>query len=199
MQGRQRTQVARAHNPARQLRADAAANRERVLAAAVSAMLRDGRSVPMAAIAEEANVGVATLYRSYPNREALLEALQLRSLRLVADLLTEINEGGKAGWDSIKEFLYRTVEHGNQLVLPYHGAPVSTSVEAADLQKMLASQMVKLLRRGRQDGTIRQGLSPRDVVIFGALIAQPLPAVNDWPGTAARQIELFMAAVAPSV
>lgn len=198
MKGRQRTQVARAHNPKRQLRADAAANRERVLAAAVTAMLRDGRSVPMSAIAAEANVGVATLYRSYPSREHLLEALQLRSLRLVADLLTEINHVGKPGWDSIREFLYRTVAHGNQLVLPYHGAPVSTSAEAADLQEILVSQMVKLIGRGRQDGTVRKSLSPGDVVIFGALIAQPLPAVNDWPGTVARQIELFMTAVAPS-
>jgi AcrR family transcriptional regulator len=58
-------------------RRDAELNRERVLASAVSAMLREGRNVPLAAIAAEAGVGVGTLYRSYADREALLHALAI--------------------------------------------------------------------------------------------------------------------------
>jgi AcrR family transcriptional regulator len=56
----------------RALRSDALANQERVLAAAVTAVLREGQQVPMAIIAAEAGVGIGTLYRRYPNREALL-------------------------------------------------------------------------------------------------------------------------------
>ena len=48
------------------LRRDALANQERVLAAAVTAVLREGRQVPMATIAADAGVGVGTLYRRYP-------------------------------------------------------------------------------------------------------------------------------------
>lgn len=63
--------------PARRLRRDAAADQERVLAAAVTAFVREGRQVPVAAIAAEAGVGVRTLYRRYPSREALLDTLAL--------------------------------------------------------------------------------------------------------------------------
>ena len=64
---------------ARRLRSDALANRERVLAAAVTAVLREGCQVPMATIAAAAGVGIGTLYRCYPTCEALLEALTLRA------------------------------------------------------------------------------------------------------------------------
>jgi AcrR family transcriptional regulator len=59
--------------PARSLRRDALANQEKVLTAALRVFLREGRHVPMAEIAAEAGVGVGTLYRRYPNRDALLE------------------------------------------------------------------------------------------------------------------------------
>jgi len=58
----------------RRVRSDAQANRERVLAAAVTAVLREGRQVPMGTIAAAAGVGIGTLYRHFPTREALVEA-----------------------------------------------------------------------------------------------------------------------------
>ena len=52
-----------AQSDARRLRSDAAANRDSILAAATIAVRRDGERVPMATIAEEAGVGIGTLYR----------------------------------------------------------------------------------------------------------------------------------------
>src|ERR1700722_14975447 len=74
-----------AQRVARPLRSDAAANRERILAAATIAVRRDGERVPMATIAAEAGVGIGTLYRHYPTRPALLAALTVRSFHLVLD------------------------------------------------------------------------------------------------------------------
>ncbi len=67
--------------PHRRPRRDAEANRERVLAAAAAAMLREGRTVPLANIAAEAGVGVGTLYRRYADRQALLRALDAPARR----------------------------------------------------------------------------------------------------------------------
>ena len=67
----------------RGLRSDAAANRDRLLAAATVAVRRDGEKVPMATVAARAGVGVGTLYRHYPTREALLSALATQSYELV--------------------------------------------------------------------------------------------------------------------
>src|ERR1700722_17709827 len=83
----------RVANPSRgrrRPRRDAELNRERVLAAAVSAMLRHGRNVPLATIAAEAGVGVGTLYRGYADREALLHALEHRAYGLLNEILDEI-------------------------------------------------------------------------------------------------------------
>jgi hypothetical protein len=67
----------------RRLRSDAAANRERILAAATIAITRAGEKVPMATIADQAGVGIGTLYRHFPTRPALLAALTMRSFELV--------------------------------------------------------------------------------------------------------------------
>jgi len=79
----------------RPLRRDALANQERLLAAATAVFLREGYHVPMATIAAEAGVGVGTLYRRYPSRDALLEALTLRSFQLLVALAeeAEVREG----------------------------------------------------------------------------------------------------------
>src|SRR4051794_10349874 len=65
------------------LRKDAAQNAERLVAAAVRAGLGADKSVPMAQIAAEAGVGIGTLYRRYPNREALLEAMEVHAHRVL--------------------------------------------------------------------------------------------------------------------
>src|SRR2546429_8761327 len=64
---------------ARRLRSDAAANRERILAAATIAVRRDGERVPMATIADEAGGGIGTLYRHHPTRPDLPTAPSLPS------------------------------------------------------------------------------------------------------------------------
>ncbi|HUR02098.1 MAG TPA: helix-turn-helix domain-containing protein, partial [Nonomuraea sp.] len=58
----------------RPLRADARRNRDRLLDAAVRAFSHDGPEVTLDAIAKDAGVGIGTLYRHFPTREALVEA-----------------------------------------------------------------------------------------------------------------------------
>jgi AcrR family transcriptional regulator len=59
---------------ARPLRADAQRNRDRLLEVAVRAFSHDGPDVTLESIASEARVGIGTLYRNFPTREALIEA-----------------------------------------------------------------------------------------------------------------------------
>lgn len=158
-------------------------------------MLREGRSVPLAKIAAAAEVGVGTLYRRYPSREALIEALELRAYGLIVDLLKEIDGLALSGIDSVGMFLQRTVADGSQLVLPHHGAPWVGSDEAHQLRRSISDRISALLRRGVEDGTLRDDVSPQDIIIFGSFVALPLPAVDDWPMAVQRQIEMFLRAV----
>src|SRR6266513_5824036 len=75
-------------------RADAQRNRERLLEVAVQAFSHDGADAPLEAIAREAGVGIGTLYRHFPTREALVEAAYRKELARLCeaapDLLREL-------------------------------------------------------------------------------------------------------------
>src|SRR5436305_12423722 len=96
-------------------RRDAIDNRDRVLAAAAAAVRREGTAVPMAVIAADAGVGVGTVYRHFPSREALLGALTRRSFQLVLAAAADAADTGQPGIAAVRDFLYRTVEHGPDL------------------------------------------------------------------------------------
>src|SRR5216683_1189163 len=121
----------------RRPRRDAEVNRERVLAAAISAMLREGRNVPLATIAAEAGVGVGTLYRSYADREALLQALEDRAYGLLNQILDELERRDLPGLEAVREFLVRSLAIGDQLVLPLPGAPPLMSQDAVEARKTI--------------------------------------------------------------
>lgn len=182
---------------ARALRRDAAANRERVLAAAVTAMLREGRQVPMAAIAAEAGVGVGTLYRRYPDRDALLADLTIRAFRLLADLVEQAEPGPGTAADRLDGYWSAVVEHRDQLVLPLHGGPPVTAAAAAEQQARLHAGIARLLAAGRSDGSLRDDLTVGDLVTFGAMLVAPLPGAADWPERAARQRRLHLDGLRP--
>jgi AcrR family transcriptional regulator len=170
----------------RDLRRDAAANRDRVLTAAAAAVRREGAGVPLATIAADAGVGVGTLYRRYPSREALLAALTQRSFRLVLDAAHHAADSDDAAIDCLRDFIDRTIEHGAQLVLPLHGGPVPLDQATIDLRTKVHATIERVLRRGRQDGSIRPDVTALDVIVFGALLAQPLPHVPNWKVRARR-------------
>src|SRR4051794_28413673 len=62
----------------RPLRADARRNRDKLLSAATEAFATEGQDVPLETIAERAGVGIGTLYRHFPNRDALVVAAYQR-------------------------------------------------------------------------------------------------------------------------
>jgi AcrR family transcriptional regulator len=194
--GTSRTAVRRVSEPAgraagtsakqRVLRRDAATNRDRVLAAAAAAVRREGAGVPLATIAADAGVGVGTLYRRYPSREALLAALTQRSFRLVLDAAHHAGESNDTAIDCLRDFIDRTIDHGADLVLPLHGGPVPLDQETIDLRTEVHDTIEHVLHRGRHDGSIRPDVTALDIIVFGALLAQPLPHIPDWKLTARR-------------
>ncbi len=182
--------------PARRPRRDAEANRERLLAAAAAVMLRDGRHVPLAAIAAEAGVGVGTLYRKYADRDALLQALEYRAYGLLIQILDDIGRRGGPGLEAVGEFLARTLDIAGQLILPLHGAPPLMTAEAQAARREISTRLDAFLDRGRADGTITAAVNATDVIVFSALITQPLAHGPDWPRLASRQIAVFVAGLA---
>ena len=176
----------------RRPRRDAEANRQRLLAAASSAMLREGRHVPLATIAAEAGVGVGTLYRKYPDRDALLRALEHRAYELLNEILDDIENHGRSGLDAIDGFLTATCAISERLFLPLHGAPPLVTPESVQARRSINQRLDTFIETARSDGVIRAPVNATDVIAFSALITQPLAHGPDWEHMARRQIAVFL-------
>jgi AcrR family transcriptional regulator len=173
--------------PARSLRRDALANQEKVLSAALRVFLREGRHVPMAEIAAEAGVGVGTLYRRYPNRDALLEALTHRSFRLLARLAEDAETRPGDAVTRLDWWWDRVIDERDQLVLPLHGGPPIISDHVRAEQARLHASLQRLLDVGRREARIRDDVDIRDVILFGAMLITPLSGAPEWDAIARRQ------------
>jgi AcrR family transcriptional regulator len=156
----------------RRLRSDAAANRERILAAATIAVRRDCETVPMATIADEAGVGIGTLYRHYPTRPALLAALTLRSFQLVLQHARAAALSDEPAPEALEQFFEQTIAARNEFILPLHGGPVIHDEKTIALQTEIRNLLERVLARGRRDRTIRPDATPTDIIITGAMLAQ---------------------------
>jgi AcrR family transcriptional regulator len=94
---------------ARPKRADARRNYEKVLAAAREAFAEGGESTALEEIARRAGVGIGTLYRHFPNRQALLEAVYVNEVEEVCRTAAELD--GAAPWEALNGWFERLISY----------------------------------------------------------------------------------------
>ncbi|TVT23932.1 TetR/AcrR family transcriptional regulator, partial [Amycolatopsis acidiphila] len=146
------------------LRADAARNRERVLRIAREQLAAGDDSLQLNTIARLAGVGVGTVYRHFPGRQALLEAVSSASL----EKLAERAESAATGAEPLAE-LHELLRFALTRALNELGfAEVLESPSAADarttaLKSRFDRALGKLLRRATQDGHVRADLRASDI------------------------------------
>ena len=177
----------------RALRRDALENREKILTVAAELIAQRGLNVPLADIAAAAGVGVGTFYRGYPDRTALLHALELRAYGMLIAVLDRIEESGQAGADAVETYLNEAVNIRDQLVLPLsHGTPPFVDQAAVAARARIDAALERLLAGGRADGTVKADINATDIIICGAMITGPLPIGSSWSGLARRHISTFV-------
>jgi AcrR family transcriptional regulator len=159
------------------LRADALRNRKRVLEVAQELFATEGISVPIDEIARRAEVGVGTLYRHFPTKEALYAAIVLMRLdeaTAEARELTRATDAGAAFFQCIRR-LVRVVSVKRDLVeaLAATGPEFKESLGGA--KKRLGAAMSKLLARAQHAGAVRGDATVEDVF---ALIHGPFAATH---------------------
>jgi AcrR family transcriptional regulator len=89
------------------MRADARRNYEKLVAAARAVFAAEGTSAPLEEIAEQAGVGIGTLYRHFPTRQALLEAVYLEEVQAIAAAAAELD--GVEPWEALTRWLRQYV------------------------------------------------------------------------------------------
>ena len=88
-------------------RADARRNRDALVAAARALFAEDGTSAPLEDVAERAGVGIGTLYRHFPTRQALLEAVYVDEVEAMARAANELS--ALPPWDALSQWLHQYV------------------------------------------------------------------------------------------
>ncbi|MBT2232675.1 TetR/AcrR family transcriptional regulator [Nonomuraea sp. NEAU-A123] len=161
----------------RQPRADARANRERLLQIATRAFAREGPGTSLKGIAKEAGVGIGTLYRHFPTREALIEAAHASELARVCDSADEVLATMPAD-EALRLWLgrwvdYLTAKHGLARALRATAATDTNTVTFPGARARALDAVSRLLDAGVRDGVLRQGVEPLDVLVaaHGAAIA----------------------------
>jgi len=178
---------------ARRPRADAVRNRERVLEAAKAVFSAGGPEASLEAVARQAGVGIGTLYRHFPTREALFEAVYRREVEQLADLAEQLKTAA-APAEALRRWLRSNVAFvatkkgmSKALALAAHRPSELSAYSFERLTKAVGA----LLDRAAAAGEIRGDISPED--LLRALIG--MCYMNDQPGWQAsvlRLVEVFV-------
>jgi AcrR family transcriptional regulator len=177
----------------RPLRADAQRNRERLLKAAARAFSEDGADVTLESIAKDAGVGIGTLYRHFPTREALIDAAYRNELARLCgaapELLTSTapDQALRIWMDRFVEYMTtkRGMADALRAVIASGGNPFSES------KARLTGALDTLLRAGAEQGGIRSDIGPEDLLtsLSGVSLAAAEPAQRAQAG---RILDLLM-------
>jgi AcrR family transcriptional regulator len=147
-------------------RADARRNYEKVLAAAREAFAERGESMSLEEIARRAGVGIGTLYRNFPNRQALLEALYVDEVEEICRVAAELGDSDDP-WEALSNWFERFIGYiATKRALASElsnyldpDAPLFTGCRA-----LLFSAGEPLLMRAQQAGVVRPDVSIGDVI-----------------------------------
>jgi AcrR family transcriptional regulator len=152
--------------PVRRMRADAARNRARVLEIAYDTFAAEGLAVPIDEIARRAGVGAGTVYRHFPTKEALFQAvIEDRMQRLVDDgrALLETAGPGEALFVYLRSLVLQWGAGDRGLVDALAGFGIDIATAAPDAEDAFLAMLDELLRAAQRAGTARTDIGVREV------------------------------------
>ena len=168
------------HHDDRPLRQDAERNRQRILEAAGRLIADRGLDISHDEIAREANVGVGTVYRRFPTRERLFDALYHREL----DAMVAIAEdAGKIAdpLQGLRQFLERSFEQQaanrglRELLIGHSG----TTDLARSAQSRIGPIVGDLVERAKKEGKLHPAIHPTDTAMIPVMINAVIRASRD--------------------
>jgi AcrR family transcriptional regulator len=177
----------------RKPRADAVRNRERVLEAAKLVFIAGGPEASLEAVAKRAGVGIGTLYRHFPTREDLFEAVYRREVEQLSELAEQL-KNAKDPVDALRRWLRSGVEFvatKKGMVATLALAVQSGSELHAFSFERLTTAIGSLLDRAITAGAMRADISPEDLLraFFGMCYMHDQPG---WQASVLRMLDVFV-------
>jgi AcrR family transcriptional regulator len=148
----------------RPLRADARRNRERVLAAARATFAEFGLDAQMDDVAAGAGVGVGTVYRHFPTKEAVIEAVAAAGYAELCAIARESLDLDDP-WEAFSDFMWRgaRLHRDDRAQCEIHTVRPDVASRVAGDKHELLGIVAQLIERGQRAGVIRTGLSAQDM------------------------------------
>jgi AcrR family transcriptional regulator len=184
---------------ARKPRSDAQRNRERILEVAKEAFTRSGANASLDDIARETGVGPGTLYRHFPSREALLEAVYRTEMEKLAAAEEKFAQE-LPPVDALRAWLLLFVDYiaAKHLIAPALNALVGDPKKVFEASYERIWEAIRsLVKRAIKSGDIRKDLDPID--LLRALIGVANVATSaDWQQSARRLVDILITGSRPA-
>jgi AcrR family transcriptional regulator len=181
-------------NPARKPRADAVRNRERLLETAADIFSAGGPDASLEAVAKRAGVGIGTLYRHFPTREALFEAVYRREVDQLSELAERLADE-VAPVEALRRWLHANV----RLVATKKGMVAALALAAyrpSELHAYSADRLAKavgsLIDRAAKAGDIRADITAEDLLRALVGMSYNVYDTPNWRKTALRLADIFV-------
>jgi AcrR family transcriptional regulator len=188
----------RSKTAVRKPRADAQRNRERILSVAKQAFTQYGVNVSLDDVARQAAVGAGTLYRHFPTRDSLLEAVyrtEVEKLALAEKQLTETLPPIEA----LRAWMLLFVDYiaAKQIIAPALNTMVGKPSKLFDASGTLIKTAIGgLVSRAIKSGDVRADLDPLD--LLRALVGvSNVASMPDWSQSAKRLVQILIAGSRP--
>ena len=156
----------------RPLRSDAARNRERILAAARGVFAERGLDATLDDVAHHAGLGVGTVYRRFPSKDDLVEALFEQAINEVVDL-AEQAAGMSDSWQGFVSFLERATEMQVENVglrdIILHSGYGRDRVSLA--RAKIIPPVTRLVERAQDEGYLRKDFLPTDIPVIELMVS----------------------------
>ena len=182
----------------RKPRADAERNRERILEVAKGAFTRYGASASLDDIAKEASVGAGTLYRHFPTRDALIEAVYRTEVEKLATAERKFSEA-MAPVDALRAWMLLFVDYiaAKHIIAPALNTCVGGASKLYEGSRaQIQGAIEALVKRAIKSGDIRKDLEPFD--LLRALVGVSNVASSpDWQQSAKRLVDILITGSRP--
>lgn len=186
-------------NVGRKPRADAQRNRERILKVAKLAFTRTGVDISLDDVARQSGVGPGTLYRHFPTRDALLEAVYRSEVERLAAAQREFS-ADMAPVEALRAWMLLFVDYiaAKQLIAPALNTLIGgTSKLFESSGTQIKRAIHSLVERAIASGDIRPDLDPLD--LLRALVGvSNVSSAPDWPASARRLVQILIAGSRPT-
>jgi AcrR family transcriptional regulator len=185
-----------------QLRADAERNRDQILAAAQTLFLDRGVDVPLEEIAAAAGVGIGTLYRRFPDRDALILATSEVGLTRLADLAEAAWTEEPDAWSALARFLRSCIVDVRLGALPPTLEPkmhaeMRAAPELVGPRQKIIDLVTLMITTAREEGRLRPDVGLAEIALIMTLQVYGAPAAADPTEGRRRVVEIVLDGLRP--